>query len=205
MGDERRGSRGGVTVRGSGEVLTVPDVVIAELGAEARALDANRALVLASAAVVRMTDSLREAGVEARALQSRGTSTWTDGDHAVARTDLTVTLRDIDAAGDLLGAAVTAGGDEARVGTLRYAVSDPSAAQASARELAWADAVTKATHWATLAGRPLGEVVWVQEGGADAAPMFARVAAAPMGMSIPVEAGEQTVRADVTARFAWAE
>lgn len=89
MGDERRGSRGGVTVRGSGEALTVPDVVIAELGAEARALDANRALVLASAAVVRMTDSLREAGVEARALQSRGTSTWTDGDHAVARTDLT--------------------------------------------------------------------------------------------------------------------
>ncbi|WP_426594471.1 SIMPL domain-containing protein [Cellulomonas sp. McL0617] len=183
----------------------MPDVVIAELGAESRGLDAGRALLLASAALTRITDSLQAGGLDARALQTRGTSSWTDGDHTVARTDLSVTLRGVDTAGDLLGAAVTAGGDEARLGTLRYAVSDPTAAQASARELAWADAVAKATHWATLAGRALGEVVWVQEGVADAAPMFARVAAAPMGLAIPVEAGEQAVRADVTVRYAWAD
>lgn len=203
--DERRAPRGGVTVRGSGEVPTVPDVVVAELGAEARALDANRALVLAGAAITRMTDSLEGGGLERRAMRTGGSSTWTDGDHTVARMDLTVTVRDLDTAGDLLGAAITAGGDEARVGTLRYAVSAPTAAQASARELAWADAVTKATHWATLAGRVLGEVVWVQEGGADAHPMFARVAAVATGTSIPVEPGEQAVRAEVTVRFSWAD
>ncbi len=154
--EHRRGPRGGVTVRGAGEVQVVPDVVIAELATEARALDGNRALLLASEALARISASLRAAGVDSRSLRTGGTATWSDGAYVVTRMDLTVTLRDIDTAGDLLGDAVTAGGDEARAGSLRYAISDPTPSQASARELAFADAVLKATHWATLAGPLVG-------------------------------------------------
>ena len=200
-----RGSRGGVTVHGSGVAQAVPDVVVAELGAEARALDAERALGLAGDALARMTDSLRSAGVEDRALRTASPSSWTDGSRVVVRLGLTVTLRDVAASGDLFSAAVTAGGEEARLDGVRFEVSDPREAQTRAREAAWADAMTKGTHWATLAGRALGEVVWVQESGAEASPMFAARAGAVSAMSVPVEAGEQAVRADVSVRWVWAE
>ena len=59
---------------------------------------------------------------------------------------------------------------------------------------------------ATLAGRRLGEVQWVTEGGADAAPLrMGRVMGVAKAMSVPVEAGQQSVSAEVTVRWAWAD
>ena len=87
---------------------------------------------------------------------------------------------------------------------LRFEISDPTQPRALAREAAWADAVARATHWAALSGRRLGEVQWVNEGGSDAAPLrMGRAMGVAKAMSVPVEAGQQTVSADVTVRWAW--
>ena len=46
----------------------------------------------------------------------------------------------------------------------------------------------------------------VTEGGADAVPMrMGGLMGAAKAMSVPVEAGQQTVSADVTVRWAWAD
>lgn len=208
----RRGPRGGVTVSGHGAADAVPDRAVADLGAEARAVDAERALGLAAGCVDRMRAVLREAGVDDRAMRTTQTSTWTDGSAAgssrvVARLGLQVTLLDVASAGDLVGAAVIAGGEPARTDGIRFEVSDPTEAQAAAREAAWADAVVRATHWAELSGHRLGAVQWVQEGGSEGAPVFLSRAKGGVvaAMSVPVEAGVQPVTAAVTVRWGWAD
>ncbi|MBO3096468.1 SIMPL domain-containing protein [Cellulomonas dongxiuzhuiae] len=203
--------RGGVTVRGCGAADAVPDVVVADLATEVRADDVSTALREATAALAAVRTALRDAGVEDRAVRTGTTSTWTeqtgaDGDalRVVARLGLAVTLRDVAAAGDVIGSAVTAGGSPVRLGGLRLVVSDPAAAQVRAREAAWQDAAAKAAHLAELAGRTLGAVLRVDEDEPrGAAPLFARSAAAD-AFTVPVEPGEQTVQAAVTVRWAWA-
>ena len=210
-GVRRRGPRGGVTVTGSGEAEAVPDVAIADLGAEARAVDAERALGEAGECLDRMRAVLRDAGVDDLSLRTTQSSTWTDSSatgssRVVARLGLQVTLRDVAVAGDVVSAAVVAGGEPARMDGIRFEISDPSGPRARARAAAWADAVARATQWAELAGRQLGEVQWVTEGGADAAPLrMGRAMGVAKAMSVPVEAGQQTVSADVTVRWAWSD
>ena len=207
----RRAPRGGVTVTGAGEAEAVPDTAIADLGAEARGVDAERALAEAGSCLDRMRAVLRDAGVDDLSMRTTQSSTWTDGSatgstRVVARLGLQVTLRDVAVAGDVVGAAVSAGGEPARMDGIRLEISDPTEPRARAREAAWADAVARATQWATLAGRRLGEVQWVTEGGADAAPLrMGRVMGVAKAISVPVEAGQQTVSADVTVRWAWAD
>ena len=207
----RRGPRGGVTVTGFGEADAVPDVAIADLGAEARAVDAERALAEAGACLDRMRAVLRDAGVDDRALRTTQSSTWTDGSargssRVVARLGLQVRLHDVAVAGDVVGAAVVAGGEPARMDGIRFEVTDPAEPRVRAREAAWADASARAAHWAALSGRLLGEVQWVNEGGSDAVPLhLGRVGGMAKAMSVPVEAGQQTVSADVTVRWAWAD
>jgi uncharacterized protein YggE len=206
-----RGPRGGVTVTGFGEAEAVPDRATASLGAEARGLDAERALAAAGECIERMRAALRESGVDDRSMRTTHSSTWTDSSaggssRVVARLGLQVTLRDVAVAGDVVGAAVVAGGEPARMDGISLEISDPTQPRARARDAAWADAVSRASQWAALAGRRLGEVQWVTEGGADAVPMLMRgMAGAAKAMSVPVEAGQQTVSADVTVRWAWAD
>ncbi len=209
---DRRGPRGGVRVRGTGAADAVPDVVVADLGTEVRAADVSAALRDATQALADVRTALRDAGVEDRAVRTGSTSTWTeqtgpDGAdlRVVARLGLVVTLRDVATAGDVIGAALAAGGSAVRLGGLRLVVSDPSLAQARAREAAWQDAQDKATHLADLAERPLGRVLSVREeepGGAT--PRFARAVSA-QAVPVPVEAGEQTVHAAVVVHWAWGD
>ncbi|UZN04292.1 SIMPL domain-containing protein [Cellulomonas sp. S1-8] len=213
--DERGdgGRRGGVTVRGAGAAEAVPDVVVADLGTEVRAPDVSAALRDATDALAAVRAALRAAGVEDRAVRTGSTSTWTEqtgpdgeGLRVVAHLGLVVTLRDVATAGDVIGGALAAGGAHVRLGGLRLVVSDPGPAQTRAREAAWQDAAAKAEHLAALAGRPLGRVLWVREDepGGGATPRFARAAVAG-AFAAPVEPGEQTVQAAVTARWAWAD
>ena len=189
----------------------MPDTAIADLGAEARGADAERALAEAGLCIDRMRAVLRDAGVDDLSMRTTQSSTWTDGSatgssRVVARLGLQVTLHDVAVAGDVVGAAV---GRRRRAGPDgRHPAGDqrPHRAARTAREAAWADAVARATQWATLSGRRLGEVQWVTEGGADAAPLrMGRVMGVAKAMSVPVEAGQQTVSAEVTVRWAWGD
>ena len=170
----RASSDAGVTVAGTGTATAVPDVVRATLGAEASAPDVDGALGTADDAARRIVDVLVERGVDRADVQTAGVQLYPqygpDGQPNAgytARQDLTVTLRDLATAGDLIAAAVAAGGDAARLSGVSFAIADETPLRAEAREEAFADARAKAEQYAELVGRELGEPVSVRE---DAGP-----------------------------------
>ncbi len=163
-------ARDGVLVSGTGEVTGRPDTLVAQFGTEATAGSVDEALARADRALGRITDALRKGGVDKADLQTAGLDIYPqysdDGRRVTgyqAQQQLTVTFRDVDAAGRLIGRAVSAGGDAARLSGLSFRIDDDSALLADARRKAFDDAKAKAELYGDAAGRGLGRVVSVTE------------------------------------------
>jgi uncharacterized protein YggE len=199
----------GITVSASGAASAPPDRAVLRIAAEAGAQSVQATVERAAAAIDLMRNALLEAGVVASDLRSTEASVYRDHDRAsrgyVARFGLSATVQDVTAAGSLAQAALTAGGDSARLDGLSFAHSDPAALHAAAREIAFANARAKAEQLAGLAGRVLGtvdEIIEHEAGGGGPirpVPMFAQEASA-----MSFEAGEQEVSVAVTVRWGWA-
>ncbi|MCV2395804.1 SIMPL domain-containing protein [Actinotalea sp. M2MS4P-6] len=219
MGDPgfRRG--GGITTVGSGRVPVVPDVAVVRLAAQASDTSARAAHEAAVEAAEALLVALRAAGVADRDLRTAATHAWTDPGATVQEGEQTATrlprttvtiavearLRELVRAGEVIGAALEAAGDAARLEGTTLQVSDQSAARGQARELAFADAVAAARQLAALAGRELGRVIDVRESGSgDVAPVAGRMAMRAAA-AVPVEAGEQEVVVEVVVRHGWAD
>ncbi|MEV6524242.1 SIMPL domain-containing protein [Longispora sp. NPDC051575] len=198
----------GVTVIGVGRVPVTPDVLMANLGAEVTAPSVQAALDRCSAALNSINDVLKRSGVPDRDRQTAGARVfqafgpngapqgWT------ASQQLTARLRDLGTAGDIVGAAIGAAGDAARLHDLSFAVDDPAEAKTRARDLAFEDAKTKARRYAELAERRLGVVEAVSEAGqgGGSGPGHAMRAMA-FGGGPSVEAGELEISASVEVRW----
>lgn len=72
-------------------------------------------------------------------------------------------VRDLDRVGAAIDAAARAGGDATRIHGVRFTVEDTGPYLAQLRELAVADALAKAEHYAALADVSLGRLVLLQE------------------------------------------
>jgi uncharacterized protein YggE len=202
-------SEQGVSVTGSGRVAVRPDLVIAQLGAEVTAGSVQAALDGCTAALSAVSAALRGHGVEGGDLGSAGASVYAAHDpHGVphgwtASQQLTARIHDVAAAGAAVSAALAAGGDAARLYSLALGVDDPEPARAQARELAFAEAQATAELYARLAGRRLGLVRTVTEGGvAGTAPGTTRAYAAKSAME--VEPGSLDVTVGVTVQWDFA-
>ncbi|KWX01621.1 DUF541 domain-containing protein [Carbonactinospora thermoautotrophica] len=201
----------GVTVTGIGTAAAPPDVMHLELAAEAEASGVQDALGQASAALERMRRALLDQGVDAADTGSGpiGINPRYDQNSRVygyvAELRLRVMLRDLATAGPVLSAAVTAGGDAARVYGMSLEHSDPVELLRRAREAAWKDAHARAVQYARLAGRELGDLVAVTESsdGSQPVPRTAFLAgfSGEAVASVPVEPGTSTVTVRVTARW----
>ncbi|HYN75805.1 MAG TPA: SIMPL domain-containing protein [Candidatus Limnocylindria bacterium] len=201
----------GVTVTGQGSASAVPDVFVVDVASEASAADPGAAFHGASSGLEAIIAAARAAGIAPEDLRSGEMSLWNDHDregrpHGFrASLRLEVRVRPIDRAGEVLAALVAAGGDAARVQGTRFEHSDVEGLTSLARDAAFADALARAQRYAGLAGRPLGLLEAVVEGGAPGAPrpMATRMALAEAA-GPPVEAGALTVSASVTVHWAWA-
>ena len=113
--------------------------------------------------------------------------------------------RELDGLGELLDAAVKAGGNQ--IQGIRFEISDNSDLLVQARDAAWEDALAKATQLADLAGAELGPALTIQEfsrtprlyEGARAVTFDAQAAA------VPIEAGEQSVQIEVQVTWQMVE
>jgi len=165
---------GDITVTGSGVASGTPDLMVVHLTCSATRTVLKDAVATAEAAVVRVRAALDAHGITGADAGTGGLSvqaneTWDEktgpkvtgyrADHQI-----TARVRDVSAAGAVLGAVVTAGGDDVRVQGVSLQLKDDAAVQKAAREAAWADAVAKAGHLARLAGRNLGAVIAIVEG-----------------------------------------
>lgn len=191
-----------VTVSGSGSAVAVPDRAEVSLGVESRAATAKAALDANAREMRRVIDAVRGAGgrdVTTQAVSLSPRTTPDGSPDGYTATNVVTARVGLDAAGALIDAAVTAGATT---------VSGPSLSSSDAAELyrqalgkAVADARRRAGVLATAAGRSLGRVTAMSEGGALPVPFVERAAA---DAGPPVVSGPQETIATVTATFALA-
>lgn len=171
-----------ITVVGEGTVSTSPDVVRVNLGVETRADTARAATTQAETTLDDVVAALDAQGVAAKDIQTsgyhvrldRGRDRWgneREPGYFVMNT-LQVTVRDVDAVGAVLEAAIDAGANV--VHGVRFAVDDPSTYWAEARKLASVDARERALELADLTGVELGPVVAVRDNVGPAPGMIIR-------------------------------
>lgn len=202
-----------IRLTGSGVAAAIPDVVIARIGVEVRAEDVATAFSGAGDAARAVVAAVRAAGVadgdvatSDLGLQAVETGPWEDRrlEGYAATESLTVTIRSVADAADVLQAAATAAGDAARIQSVTFALSDGAAPAAAARGAAFADAKAKAEQYAGLSGDDLGAVLSITDE-ASPAPRaevhmaMKSVAATPAGPAL--EAGERAVTARVTVEW----
>ena len=199
----------GVQVEGVGTATGTPDVLHVTVGVETSADSVGEALESANAAARSVLDALRGAGVAEADVQTVDVHVWPryDGDGQritgyTAGQGIAATLRDLGSAGEMISAAVDAGGDAARLQGISYALDDDTALLAQARDEAFADARRKAEQYAELAGRTLGDLVSVQEQVTPSGPApIAMDAAVAETSAVPIAVGSSEVTVSATVRW----
>jgi uncharacterized protein YggE len=204
-----------ITVVGAGPASAALDTALLQLGVETRGVTPGEALEACSRALEEVIAAVRAAGVEPPRLATGELSVHPDwevgpqGQHrpvgyrAAAR--LTARLDTPARAGQVATAAVTTGGEAARVHGLMLIVGDQAGVLAAAREAAWRDARARAEQYAALVGVALGRVLRIEEMGDawHAQPVTMGMALAPEAAAAPaVEVGEAEVRARVAVTWA---
>lgn len=196
-----------VTVTGQGIAQVVPDSAVVHVAAVHRATSVGEAFAGVSSAVAAITARAR-AHVEPARIGSRDLNVWPAHDNQGRQTGFecrhTVEIRcpSLEVAGSLLSALVAEIGDRLQVESVSLEATDTSAAQASAREAAYADAMARATHLAGLAETVLGWPLTISEGGGvhPVGRDFVRESAARADMGF--EPGERAIGASLTVTFA---
>jgi len=200
-----------VVVVGEGSVAVAPDYAEITCGVTTKGKTAKEATDANAKAMAAIMATLLASGVEQKDIQTLQLSVqpaYVQPPNAEPKLTgfnvsnrVSVTIRQISKAGDILDRLVTAGATD--IGSIEFLHSDPSMILDRAREAAFADARRKAEIYAHASDLTLGRVAWITEDSARAPAMpmggmRALAAAAP----VPIAAGEDTLRVTITVGFA---
>jgi hypothetical protein len=190
-----------VTVSGVGSVMVAPDEAELSFGVETRGPTAKAALAANGAAMRKVIAALRDAG--ARDLATQYVSVWPvsrdDGriEGYSASNSVSATI-EVERAGDLIDAAADAGANQ--VSGPGMSRSDSERIYRQALSDAIADARARAEVLAKAAGRSLGDITSISEGGAPPVP-YAERAALDSAASTPIVPGRQETSAVISVTF----
>jgi uncharacterized protein YggE len=203
-----------ITVSGEGEATVAPDMALISLSVMREAKTAREAMDANNDAMAAVIAAMKAFGIAERDLQTAGiqisprynyTNNKDGGQEAelvayqVTNT-LSVRLRDIDKAGEILDKAVTLGVNQG--GNITFSNEDPAATLTQARKKAVADAMAKARTLAEAAGVSLGRVIEISDQNTRPAPMPIQAKAFDAaGAAAPVQAGENSYTVQVTVTF----
>lgn len=204
-----------IVVIGEGESAIPPDLALLSLTVMREAKTAREALDAGNAAMAAVIAAMKSAGIADRDLQTGGlqisprytyvnkpdgTQEATLVGYQVANT-LSVRVRDLGKTGDILDKAVTLGVNQG--GNISFANEDASKALTDARKRAVADAVAKARTLSEAAGVTLGRVLEItdQNYASPPMPITAKAFDSAGAQAVPVEAGENAYRVQVTMTF----
>ncbi|HEU4995758.1 MAG TPA: SIMPL domain-containing protein [Gemmatimonadaceae bacterium] len=202
-----------IVTSAQGEVRIAPDRATITIGVQTRAATAADAAQQNSRKQRAVIDAIKARGVPAEQITTMNFNvipeTRYDREGGTPRVtsylvsnDVTVELRRIDQVGPVIDAALAAGANQ--INSLAFGIASPD----SARRVALASAVGKARAdaeaMAKAAGGSLGPLIELVA--ADVfipppRPMMLAKTAAVAAEAVPIEAGEQAVRANVTARW----
>ncbi|MDX2236514.1 MAG: SIMPL domain-containing protein [Hyphomonadaceae bacterium] len=203
-----------LTITAEGRVTSRPDLAIVSLGVVTEGATAAAALQSNARAMTQAVAALRRAGVAERDIQTTQVSVnpqyaYQEGAQPrltgyQANNAVSAKIRNLDALGRTLDAAVAAGGNQVQGVTFTLANPDPVLDQA--RQAAVRNARARAALYAEAAGLTVDRIVAISEGGGGypAPPppppmMMARMAEA---MPTPTAPGELETVASVTVMFA---
>ncbi|MBA0047763.1 SIMPL domain-containing protein [Mycobacterium sp. NPDC050853] len=195
---------GDITVVGRGEASGSPDVFMATVGVSVRSRRISGVMADVKAKARAVIDAVLDSGVAAEDVRTAWMSVHPqfDGNRITgyaADNSVRITVRDLSKVSDVLDKAVTAGGEAAQLSGVSFDLQDSTDLSTQARMRAFADARARAQQYATLSGGSLGKVLRIDETGGHSAshprPEFMALRA---GGGPPVEAGQQTVTAEIT-------
>lgn len=201
-----------ITVGGQGEARGVPDRAQLSAGLATLAATADAALADNARKMTAVFAVLKRLGVPERAIQTSNFSVQpqyaqdTRGAGApkvtgyLVSNQVDVTLDDTAKLGPALDALVGAGANQ--INSVSFDISDTALLESKAREAAMADARKRAQTYASAAGATVGQVISIDEQGAQAPrPMFRAMAGLDKASATPTAAGEISVTADVTVVY----
>lgn len=204
-----------IRVSGVGEAAIAPDMALLTLTVMREAETAREALDEANSAMAAVVEAMKEEGVADRDLQTAGLSInpryhYPDrGENRSPRivayqvtNTLSVRVREFERVGEILDLSVTLGVNQG--GDIVLTNDDPTAALEEARRAAVEDAMSKANTLAEAAGVEVGRVLEMSEQAEPQPPRPLSQPAMRMELaadSVPVEAGENTYRVQVSVSF----
>ena len=206
-----------ITVSGLGKISGAPDMLSLSLGVQVHSGNVTQAMAGASKAMRTVIAALRTAGVAEVDLQTAGVSVQADYAYEnkaapkltgyLAEQQLTAKIRNVSKAGDIIGAAVNAGGNAVRLNGVSLNLDNDSALLTKARDRAFAEAKAKAQQYAQLAGVALGTVVSIDEPVVTGnQPIYGRAAlqfaADASAATAPIQVGSQDVAVSVSVVYA---
>lgn len=200
-----------LTVTGEGRSTAAPDMAMISLGVSTQAATATEAMSQNASRQKAVIDALKAEGIEARDIQTSGLGLqpmmeYADGKAPKlvgysAQNSVSLRVRDIAGLGGVLDKLVATGANE--ISGISFARDDMSAAQDDARAGAVTEARRKAELMAKAAGMRLGELRALSDAPVveGPRPMMAMMRDAAKAEATPIEAGELSVTAQVTAIF----
>lgn len=202
-----------IVVSAVGSATATPDMATVSLGVAREAKTAQEAMQEVSQATAAVLETVSQAGIEDRDVQTSSLTlnpVWDQGNTrppAVrgysAATMLSIRVRDLDILGGLLDAVVGEGAN--RLNGLFFGIAETDALEDAARADAVERARSKAETLAQAAGVELGAVQTISEGGGGSAPAPIMRGAAMEAASMPIASGELDIRVAVTVTFAIAD
>ena len=199
------------TVNGVGRVTLSPDMATVQVGVRTEDPDVGRAVSKNIRRAQAIYAAVQALGVAEKDLQTTGFNVYktTKGPQEnrvevyVAENTVSITVRDLDLLGQVIGAALDAGANQVR--GLRFGASNYADALAQARRQALEDAQAQARLMAEVLGMRLGPPRRVSFGGGQPVPRadVAYKAMAPEAAppEVPVAAGELEVTATAFVEF----
>src|SRR5882672_4295490 len=198
-----------ISVTGEATVSVPPDLAQIDGGVTSEAKTAREASEANNAAMGKVLQALKGAGIEEKDVQTSRLSLQPQsapnrtGPSAIsgyrASNRVTIRVRDVAKVASVIDTLVGAGANE--IGGINFVVTQASKLLDEAREQAVADARRKAEIYARAAGVTLGAPLSISEE-ASPGPMPYRRMAAGMAASAPVAQGEETLQ--VTVSVSWA-
>jgi uncharacterized protein len=216
----------GIIVQGTGEVQVRPDIARLNLGVQTQGPDSSRAAQENAKLTQAVIDAIKGAGVDEKDIQTANYSIFPQYDQRPqplpanegkppaivgyqVNNTVNVTVRNMGSVGTVIDAAVKAGANVAA--GISFDVDEPAATKAreEAMRKAVANALSKARLVAEAAGVSRITLAGIIEGSVNIPrPMFDRMAMRAAGaesVPTPVQPGQQTITATVTARYTIAE
>ncbi len=200
------------TVLGEGKVIVPPDIAVINVGVQANGGSVKQVQDELNRKINAVSEAVKRVGVKDADIQTSNYSIYPQYDYQTggqritgyqASSNLTVKVRDIDRANDVIDGATAAGANQ--VGGMSFDVDDKTKAQNEAREKAVAEAKRKAQDAARIAGFRLGNIVNYQEsfgGGMPPVPLMARAEAdKAMGAPTQVEPGSSEIVVTVSLSY----